>query len=202
MVTGCIAKKVGMSRVFASTGEAVAVTYLQVEPGTIVRLKTTEKDGYNAVILGAGKRTFQSRKGKELTRYHVEKEWKVESLDGLEKGGIVAAEVISEGATVGIMGTSKGKGFQGVVKRHHFAGGPKTHGSHFKREPGSVGMREEPARVLKGKRMPGHMGRETVTLHGRPVVLADHAKGVIAIKGPIPGPNGATVFITVESQPS
>ncbi len=202
MSTGLIAKKVGMSRIFLPTGEAVAVTYLQVEPNTVVRTKTVAKDGYNAVVLGIGAKMWKSRKGKENIRYRVQKEWRVESLEGLEPGKYVTAEILPADTLVTIQGVSKGKGFQGVVRRHHFAGGPATHGSHFKREPGSIGMRAKPGRVLKGHPMAGHMGHESMTLQHRPIVVTDVENGVIAIKGPIPGPNGATVYVTKEFPPA
>lgn len=200
-MSGLIARKLGMSRVFLG-GISIPVTYLQVEPNVIVRLKNAEKDGYNAVVLGIGVKTVRTRKGRELTRYTLIKEWEVESLDGLTAGSTLAADVIPEKSLVTVTGVSKGKGFQGVMKRHKFAGGPATHGSHFKREPGSVGMREIPGRIHKGKRMAGHMGSEQVTVHARPVILSDKEKGVIAVKGPVPGPTGAAVYLTLESTPS
>lgn len=188
-----------MSRVFLPTGENVPVTYLQAEPNTIVRMKTAEKDGYNAVVLGVGAKVWKTRKGKEHVRYSVQKEWQVESLEGLEPGKTVNADIFEPEVLVTLSGVSKGKGFQGVVRRYHFAGGPASHGSHFKREAGSVGMRARPGRIFKGHRMPGHMGHATVTLQHRPVVTVDPQAGVIAVKGPVPGPNGSTVFITKES---
>ncbi len=197
-MSGLIAKKVGMSRIFLETGEAVAVTYLSVEPNTIVRMKTKDKDGYDAVILGIGAKPWKSRKGKENVRYARQKEWKVESLEGLETGKTVTSELLPAETLVTVTSTSKGKGFQGVVRRHHFAGGPASHGSHFKREPGSVGMRTSPGRILKGHRMAGHMGLETITLKHRPVVAMDLEKGIVAIKGPVPGPNGSIVYLTKE----
>tara|TARA_Y100000310_G_C20544336_1_gene744863 strand:- start:406 stop:1020 length:615 start_codon:yes stop_codon:yes gene_type:complete len=200
-MSGIIAKKVGMSRVFIESGEAVPVTYLQVEPNTIVRTKTEEKDGYNAVVLGVEPKKWKTRKGNEHTRYKVQKEWRVESMEGMEPGKEITVDTVPEKSVVTVCGTSKGKGFQGVVKRYKFHGGPKTHGSHHHRRPGSVGMCEYPGRVLKGKRMPGHMGGETVTVKGRPVVVCDNEKGLMAIKGAVPGPNGGFVYITVESSP-
>lgn len=197
-VSGLIARKVGMSRVFLETGEAVPVTYLQIEPNVVVRTKTKEKDGYDAVVLGVRPKNWKSRKGKEHVRYAVQKEWKVASLDGLEPGKQLTADALPAESLVAITGVSKGKGFQGVMRRHHFAGGPATHGSHFKREPGSVGMRQQPGRIFKGHRMAGHMGHDRVTVHRRPVVVSDAEKGVIAVKGPVPGPNGSTVFLTPE----
>jgi len=199
MSSGLIAKKVGMSRVFLPTGEAVPVTYLSIEPNIVVRTKTKLKDGYDAIVLGIGSKMWKSRKGKENVRYAKQKEWKVESLDGLDAGTELKADQLEENSLVTITGTSKGKGFQGVMRRHGFAGGPATHGSHFKREPGSIGMRNKPGRVFKGHPMAGHMGDETITIQHRPVMVVDTAKGVIAIKGPIPGPNGSTVFITKEA---
>lgn len=202
MSSGLIATKVGMSRMYLANGEAVPVTYLSIEPNIVVRTKTKEKDGYDAIILGIGSKNWKSRKGKENVRYAKQKEWKVDSLDGLEPGTELKADVLEENALVTVTGISKGKGFQGVMKRHGFAGGPATHGSHFKREPGSVGMRNKPGRIFKGHRMAGHMGHDTITIQHRPVVAVDAAKGVIAIKGPIPGPNGSTVFLTKESSAS
>ena len=202
MTNGLIAKKIGMSRLFLADGQVVPVTYLQVQPNTIVRTKNTEKDGYNAVVLGIDSKKWKSRKGKENTRYGKQKEWKVDSLDGLEPGKEVTMESIPVESIVTITGISKGKGFQGVVKRYGFAGGPKSHGSHFKREPGSVGMRTQPGRIHKGKRMAGRMGGDTVTISHRPVIVSDAAKGILGVKGPIPGSNGSSVFVTVESTPN
>jgi large subunit ribosomal protein L3 len=198
---GVIAKKVGMSRVFRETGEAVAVTYLEVQPNTVVRTKTKEKDGYDAVVLGIGATEWKTGNGKQLTRYKVQKEWQVESLDGFEPGKTVTVEVLPVEAMVSVTGISKGKGFQGVVKRFNFGGGPRSHGSHFKREPGSVGMRTDPGRIFRGHPMAGHMGLEQVTVKNRAVVVSDAKKNLVGISGPVPGPNGATVFLTLESAP-
>lgn len=198
---GVIAKKVGMSRVFRPSGEAVAVTYLEVQPNTVVRTKTKEKDGYDAVVLGVGATEWKTGNGKQLTRYKVQKEWQVESLDGFEPGKTVTVEVLPIDAKVSVQGISKGKGFQGVMKRFHFGGGPRTHGSHFKREPGSIGMRTDPGRIFRGRKMSGHMGLEQVTVKNRAVVVNDAQKNLVGISGPVPGPNGATVFLTLESAP-
>lgn len=190
-----------MSRIFTEAGESVPVTFLAIEPNVIVRTKTKEKDGYNAVVLGIGAKPWKSRKGKQNVRYARQKEWKVESLDGMEPGQHLTSELLPTESIVTVSSISKGKGFQGVVRRHHFGGGPASHGSHFKREPGSIGMRTQPGRVLKGHPMAGHMGLETITIQHRPVVVSDAAKGVVAIKGPIPGPNGGIVYLTKESLP-
>jgi large subunit ribosomal protein L3 len=187
-----------MSRAFLPSGEAVAVTYLEIQPNVVVRTKTKEKDGYDAVVLGVGKKEWKSRKGSSHVRYAVQKEWQVESLDGLEAGKELKVDVLPADSYVTIIGTSKGKGFQGVVRRHHFAGGKMSHGSHFKREPGSVGMRADPGRIFKGHRMAGHMGLEKTTVKHRAVVVNDADKNLIAVKGPVPGPNGAHVYVTLE----
>lgn len=198
---GVIAKKVGMSRVFRETGEAVAVTYLEVTPNTVVRTKSKEKDGYDAVVLGIGPKGWKTGNGKELTRYKVQKEWQVESLDGFEPGKQLTVEILPVDATVSVQAISKGKGFQGVMKRFHFGGGPGSHGSHFKREPGSIGMRTDPGRVFRGRAMAGHMGLEQITIKNRAVLVSDAKKNLIGISGPVPGPNGATVFLTLQTTP-
>ncbi|MCK5020868.1 MAG: 50S ribosomal protein L3 [Candidatus Peribacteraceae bacterium] len=198
-MTGLIATKAGMSRIFQENGESVAVTYLEVEPNTVVRTKTEEKDGYNALVLGVGPKKWKTRKGNEHTKYSIQKEWRVDTLEDVKAGSTITAAQIPVESTVTITGTSKGKGFQGVIKRHKFSRGPETHGSHHHRKPGSIGMKEYPGRVLKGKKMPGRMGGDTITLKNRPVIISDEKKGVIAVKGPIPGPNGSRVFITVET---
>lgn len=201
MTPGLIARKIGMSRAFLDTGESVAVTYLQMEPNTVLRLKNKEKDGYEAVVLGIKPREWKTRKGKELTRYSVQKEWKVPSLEGFEAGKELPMQELPQDTTLTITAISKGKGFQGVVRRHNFRGGPKTHGSHFHRKSGSVGMREHPGRILKGKRMAGRMGGDQHTLKNRKVVVFDAEKGILGVRGPVPGPNGAHVYLTIESLP-
>lgn len=198
---GVIARKVGMSRFFRPTGEAVAVTYLEVTPNIVVRTKTKEKDGYDAVILGIEPKNWKTGNGKELTRYKVQKEWQVDSLDGLEPGKTVTVESLPVDAMVSVQGISKGKGFQGVMKRFHFGGGPGSHGSHFKREPGSIGMRTDPGRIFKGRAMAGHMGLDKITLKNRAVVVSDSKKNLVGIAGSVPGPNGAAVFLTLEAAP-
>lgn len=199
---GVIAKKVGMSRAFLPSGEAVAVTYLEVQPNTVVRTKNKEKDGYDAVVLGIGAKEWKSRKGKTHTRYSLQKEFQVESLDGYEAGKTITSEILPMESMVTVEGVSKGKGFQGVVRRYHFHGGPRSHGSHFKREPGSIGMRADPGRVFKGHHMAGHMGTDKLTIKHRAVLVNDNEKNLIAIKGPVPGPNGGHVFLTLENSKS
>jgi len=199
---GLIAKKVGMSRTFLESGEAVPVTYLQVQPNVVVRTKSKEKDGYDAVVLGIEPKEWKTRKGKTLTRFKEQKEFRVESLDGYDAGTELSVDVLPENAMVTVKGVTKGRGFQGVVKRHGFRGGPRTHGSHFKREPGSVGMRTSPGRIFRGHRMAGHMGNDNMTLKKRSVVVSDAMRNMIAVKGPVPGPCGAHVTLILESLPS
>lgn len=201
MALGLIARKIGMSRVFLPTGEAVAVTYLKAEDNEVVRTKNTEKDGYTAVVLGVDEKTVKTRKGRSLKKFANQKEFKVDSTEALGAGTKVTVEQFPVESLVTIVGVGKGKGFQGVMKRHHFAGGPASHGSHFKREPGSVGMRTWPGRIHAGKRMPGHMGLETVKLKGRAVLTCDKEKKLLAIKGPVPGANGSLVYVTLETVP-
>ena len=200
-MSGIIAHKVGMSRIFTESGEAVPVTYLRIHPNTVIRTKSEEKDGYNAVVLGAKPKKWKTRKGKEHTRYQHQKEWQVETLEGVSAGKEITAKIVPKDSVVTISGMSKGKGFQGTMKRHNFAGGPASHGSHFKREPGSVGMKEWPGRVLKGHKMAGHMGNQKITIKNRTVLVSDPQQGIFGVKGPVPGPNGCAVYITIESAP-
>ena len=199
MCNGRICTKLGMSRVFTENGEAVAVTYLQVEPNHVIRTKSKNKDGYDAVVLGINPKMWRTRKGNEHTRYGDIKEWKVDSLEGLEAGKTLDVAKFIKEATIAVTGKSKGKGFQGVIKRHNFSRGPTTHGSHHHRRTGSIGMCEFPGRVMKGKKMPGRMGGDNVTIKGRQIMECDAEKGLIAVKGPIPGTNGGNVYITLET---
>ena len=198
---GLIATKIGMSRVFQDDGSAVPVTYLKVDPNTVVRHRMKEKDGYDALVLGIGAKKWKTRKGAEHTKYAVLKEFPVESLDGYEVGKLLTAEMIPVNSMVQVTGISKGKGFAGVIKRYHFAGGNWTHGSHQHREPGSIGCRAKPGRVQLGKRLPGRMGSDRTTTRNRSIVSCDPTENVIAVKGPVPGPNGAAVLIRIESLP-
>lgn len=199
---GLIAKKIGMSRVFQEDGSAVPVTYLTVEPNKVVRHRIKDRDGYDAVVLGVGEKKWKTRKKKEHTKYQLEKEFTVDSLDDLDVGKEITADSIPQDSVVTVVGTSKGKGFAGVIKRWNFSRGPETHGSHHHREPGSVGMCDAPGRVLKGKKMPGRMGSAKVTIKNRSVIVSDPKKNLIGVKGPVPGPNGSFVCLHLESAPS
>lgn len=201
-MSGVIATKVGMSRIFLEDGLAIPVTYLKVEPNKVVRLKTQAKDGYSAAVLAVGAKPWKSRKGKDNVRYSASKEWRLTQSEEVKAGNEITCESIPTNCLVSISGISKGKGFQGVIKRHKFSAGPNSHGSHHHRKGGSIGMCEFPGRVMKGKRMAGRMGSDKVTIKNRQVVHVDLANQLIAVKGPIPGGNGATIFVTIESLPT
>ncbi|HLC76241.1 MAG TPA: 50S ribosomal protein L3 [Candidatus Peribacterales bacterium] len=198
---GLITTKIGMSRVFQEDGTVVPVTYLKVDPNTVVRHRMKDRDGYDALVLGIQGKKWKTRKGKEHTRFACEREFQVPSLEGYEVGKTLTAELIPPESMVSVVGVSKGKGFAGVIKRYNFSAGPWTHGSHQHREPGSVGCRAKPGRVQSGKKLPGRMGSDQITLHNCSVVISDPAENVIAVKGPVPGPNGSTVIINIESLP-
>jgi large subunit ribosomal protein L3 len=188
---GIIGKKLGMTHLFQDDGRVIPITFVRCQPNTVVQVKTQDKDGYPAIVLG-----FDAyKKPSKNKKFKVTKEFRVENSDTFKKGDAVDLSKLNEVKTVTITATSKGKGFQGVIKRHHFAGGPASHGSHFHREPGSIGMRAKPGRVNKGHRMAGHMGSETITVMGREIVKVIPEKELLAIKGPVPGANNSYVFI-------
>ena len=187
---------------FQDDGTAVAVTYLKVEPNTIIRTREKERDGYDAVVLGIEPKKWKTRKGIERVKYAKEKELTVDSLEDVEVGSQITSESIPAESMVTVVGISKGKGFAGVIKRHNFSRGPETHGSHHHREPGSIGMCDMPGKVLKGKKMPGRMGSDQVTLRNRKVVFSNAEENLIAVKGPVPGPNGSIVVLNIESVPT
>lgn len=188
---GIIGKKLGMSQVIQDDGRVIPVTYLVCEPNEVVHVKTEDKDGYPAIVLGfdAYKNPGKNKKFKTL------KEFRVENTEEYKKGQMVSVDILKEVPAVTITATSKGKGYQGVMKRHNFAGGPATHGSTFHRRPGSVGMCAKPGRVIKGKKLPGQMGNDCVTLKNRSVVSVVESEHVIAIKGPVPGAMNSYVYI-------
>lgn len=203
---GILGKKVGMTQVFNDNGEAVPVTVIEAGPCFVAQIKTVERDGYSAVQLG-----FEETKPKRLTQpqlKHLQKselpalrylrELRVaddESV-GFEEGQQLTVDIFEEGDLVDVTGTSKGRGFAGVVKRYGFRGGPKTHGQSDRwRAPGSVGACTTPGRVFKGKRMPGRMGGERVTTQSLQVVLVDPERNLLAIKGAVPGSNNGLLLI-------
>lgn len=200
MVEGIIGRKLGMTQVFRSDGTVVPVTVLEAGPCTITQLRTRECDGYEAVQLGFGRarRMNKPERGhlKGLALHPVLREVPAGSLEGLAVGQRVDASIFNVGERVDVTGVSKGKGFAGVVKRHHFRGGPKTHGQSDRwRAPGSVGAGTTPGRVYKGTRMAGHMGHERVTVRNLEVLQVDADDNLLVVEGSVPGPKGGYVMI-------
>lgn len=190
-MSGILGEKIGMTRILQDDGRVIPITVVHCEPNRVTQVKTTEKDGYPAIVLGfrALKKPMKTRKFR-----HV-KEFRVKSESQLKKDDTVTLELFKEAKTVDITAVSKGKGFQGTVKRHNFSCGPRSHGSHFRREPGAIGARAMPGRVHKGKKLPGRMGGDQKTLKGMAVMQIQPEKNVILIKGPIPGPTKGLVIL-------
>jgi large subunit ribosomal protein L3 len=200
MVQGIIGRKLGMGQVFAEDGKAEAVTAIEAGPCIVTQIKTNDKEGYNAAQLGFGesKRLNSPQKGhlKKLGQFEYLREFRVAGTEGIKVGDKVDVGLFKEGDLVDVSGVSKGKGFAGVVKRHHFAGGPKTHGqSDRHRAPGSIGATTSPGRVLKGKHMAGHMGNNRVTVRHLKVYKADPERNLLLVKGAVPGARNGLVLI-------
>ncbi len=203
MVKEVYGKKIGMTQIFSEDGIAIPVTAIVVEPLTVVAKKTVEKEGYNAIVVSFGdvkeKNVNKPRKGifakagTEVQKYL--KEIKVENVEEYEIGSKITLDVITTEDKVDVQGTSKGKGFQGVIKRHGQHRGPMSHGSMYHRRPGSMGPCATPGRVFKGKKLPGHMGHKTTSILNLDVVKVDTDKNVILVKGSIPGAKGAIVRV-------
>lgn len=194
-----VGRKIEMSQVFDEKGMVTPVTLVAVEPCTVTAVRTKEKDGYDAVQIGSGKKNTinKAEKGhlKDLGPFAVLKEYRVEGASDKKVGDIIDVSIFAEGDPIKVTGVSKAKGFQGVVKRHHFGGGPASHGQkHSLREPGSIGA-TWPQRVLKGQRMAGRMGGEQNTVLGLKVVKIDAAHNILAVKGAIPGRRGTLIEI-------
>lgn len=204
-MNGLIGKKVGMTRVFSDTGENIPVTVIEAGPCYVTQMKTIENDGYEAVQLG-----FDPKKQKNATKpekghtqkaevdpMFVLKEFRIND-DGeeIELGDEVTVEIFKAGEHVDVTGTSKGRGFAGVVKRYKFSGGPKTHGQSNKyRAPGSIGASADPSRVFPGMRMPGQYGNKQVTQKSLVVVATDPEKNLLLVKGSVPGPKNGYLVI-------
>ena len=208
-VAGIIGKKVGMTQVFADDGRALPVTVIEAGPCVVVQRKSKEKDGYSAVQLGLVedrkvKRVTKAMKGHfdkaSLPPCRVLRELRVDGGDEAKVGDKVSVEQFAPGDSIHVMGTSKGKGFQGVVKRHHFRGGAATHGSMFHRAPGSIGASAYPSRVLKGMRAGGHMGSDRVTTRNLTVVRVDAEKNILVVKGSVPGSGGS--YLVIRKRPA
>jgi large subunit ribosomal protein L3 len=200
MSIGLIGRKVGMTQVFEADGTMVAVSVLAVEPNTVTRLRTTERDGYTAVQLGIepSRRLSKPEAGQlaGLPQVATIREFRTESVDGYEVGQQVGvAELFTAGDLVDVTGVSKGKGFAGHIKRHHFKRGPKTHGSDHHRAPGSIGPGTTPGRVYKGMKMAGHMGDQRSTIKKLRVVRTDAERNLLLVKGTLPGSKNALILV-------
>jgi large subunit ribosomal protein L3 len=203
MVAGLLGRKVGMTSVFDEDGRVVPVTVIQAGPCWVTQVKTSDSDGYDAVQLGFE----ESRKLNSPERGHLSKagtpmlkhlrEWHVADASEYQLGQRLDVSMFEAGERVTLVGTSKGKGFQGVVKRHGFSGGPKTHGQSDRwRAPGSIGSGTTPGRVLKGLRMAGKMGHDRVTVKNLLVVRADPERNLLLVRGAVPGPREALVVVS------
>lgn len=209
MVNGIIGKKVGMTQVFAEDGSVTPVTVIKAGPCVVVQKKTVNSDGYEAVQLGLIEDRTPKRVSKPMAGHfqktgqgaapvRVLREFRLEGDDDGEAtkvGAKVLVDQFSPNDVVTVIGTSKGRGFAGFMKRHGFAGGRASHGSMFHRAPGSIGASAYPSRVIKGTRMAGHMGTERVTIKGLRVVDVDTEQNLLLVRGAIPGPNGGVLLI-------
>ena len=203
MKKALIGKKLGMTQIFDENGTVIPVTVLEAGPCVVAQVKTLENDGYEAIQLGFGEvkenKLNKPKKGHfakaNVTAKKHLREFRLDSIEGIKVGDELKADVFAEGEKIDVQGTSKGKGFQGVIKRHGQHRGPMGHGSMYHRRPGSMGSTSTPGRVFKGKKLPGHMGRVTVTIQNLDVVKVDLDKNVILVKGSVPGPKGAILKI-------
>jgi len=198
-----IGRKIGMTQIFAEDGAAVPVTVVEVEPSIVVQKKSVEKDGYDAVQLAYG-RIKQSKVTKPLQGhfekankgyFRVLKEMHCDQIQEFELGQEVTVDVVESGEMVDITGTTKGKGFAGVIKRHGFGGGRATHGSMFHRAPGSIGASAYPSRVFKGKKLPGQMGNKQKTVKNLMIWSIRSEKNLMLVKGAVPGARNGYLFI-------
>ena len=199
---GILGKKIGMTQIFTEHGEVIPVTVVEAGPVVVTQIKTTENDGYTAIQVG-----FQDAKEKSLNKpqkghlaaantlkKHL-KEFRVDSVEGYTVGQEIKADLFAAGELIDVTGISKGKGFQGPIKRHGQSRGPETHGSRYHRRPGSMGACSYPGRVFKNKKLAGHMGSVKVTVQNLEVVRVDAEKNFILVKGAIPGAKGSVVTI-------
>ena len=199
---GILGKKLGMTQIFTEDGVVIPVTVVEAGPNVVTQIKTVEKDGYTAVQIG-----FEDAKEKSLNKpqkghlaaanvlkKHL-KEFRVDATEEFTVGQEIKADLFTVGEKIDVSGTSKGKGFQGPIKRHGQSRGPESHGSRYHRRPGSMGACSFPGRVFKNKKLAGHMGSVKVTVQNLEVVKVDADKNLILVKGAIPGPKGSVVTI-------
>ncbi len=202
MEKAIIGKKIGMTQIFDEAGLVIPVTVIEAGPCVVTQVKTVETDGYNSVQLGFGE--VKDKKVNKPLKGHFKKskleakkhlrEFRVDDIE-ISVGDVVKADVFAAGDRIDVQGISKGKGFQGVIKRHGQSRGPMGHGSMYHRRPGSMGSTSTPGRVFKGKKLPGHMGVQTVTVQNLDVVKVDLDKNVLLVKGSVPGAKGAILKI-------
>jgi large subunit ribosomal protein L3 len=200
MSIGLIGRKVGMTQVFQDDGTMVAVSVVAIQPNTVTRVRTPERDGYTAVQLGTdvvGKLSRpEAGQLKDLPKLRTIREFRVDDADSFEVGQTMnLGDLFTAGDEVDVTGISKGKGTAGVIKRHNFQRGPKTHGSDHHRAPGSIGPGTTPGRVYRGLRMAGHMGDETVTVKKVRVVRTDPDRNLLLVKGSLPGARGGLIIV-------
>ncbi|MDJ0837399.1 MAG: 50S ribosomal protein L3 [Acidobacteriota bacterium] len=202
MIQGLIGRKLGMTQVYDDNGSVVPVTVVEAGPCLVTQVKTPENDGYAAVQVGlvekkAPRKLSKAEKGhlKDMAPMRHLREFKIDGGEAPKVGDQIMVNNFEEGAKISISGTSQGKGFQGVIKRHGFGGGRMTHGSHFKRAPGSIGQCATPSRVFPGKKMPGQMGSRKVTTKNLEVVRVIEDKNLLLVKGSVPGSKGGIVVI-------
>jgi len=190
-MSGLIGRKLGMTRIIDENGNMIPLTLVQCVPNKVLQVKTQEKDGVNAVVLGHEPKKRSTKNSK----FNNIKQFDVQNVEDFSVDQEITTEILSEKSHVKISAVSKGKGFAGVIKRHNFSRGPETHGSRHHREPGSVGACAAPGRVLKGTKLPGHMGNVLVTRNKAEVVYFDHANNLVGIKGSVPGAKNNLVYI-------
>ena len=203
MVNALIGKKLGMSQLFSPDGEVTPVTVIQAGPCTVTQIKSVDSDGYNAVQLGFGEKKPQRTTKPSLGHFKksgkgpfaVLREVRVDDVGEFELGQEVSADIFQVGELVHVVGRSKGKGFAGTIKRWNFSRGPMSHGGMNKRAPGSVGCSATPARVIKGRKMPGQMGNRRTTVKGLMVMDVRPEENIILIRGAVPGGRNGVVFI-------
>ena len=203
MKKGIIGKKVGMTQIFDEKGNVIPVTAIETEGNIVAQIKTVETDGYQSIQLGYGDvkdkhinkpEAGHFAKAKLPNKKHL-REFRLDSVENYKVGDEVKVDIFEAGEKVDIQGTSKGKGFQGVIKRHGQHRGPMGHGSMYHRRPGSMGATSTPGRVFKGKKLPGHMGKVTVTIQNLEIVKVDTDKNVLLVKGSVPGLKGAILKV-------
>jgi len=203
MKKAIIAKKIGMTQIFVEDGSLVPVTVLEAGPCAVTQVKTMENDGYSAVQIG-----YQDKKEKHTTKpeqghfnkagvafKRFVKEFRLENADTYEVGQEIKVDIFEVGDKIDVSGTSKGKGYQGAIKRHNLSRGPMAHGSKYHRSAGSMGNASYPGRVFKGKKLAGHMGAEAVTVQNLEIVRVDAEKNLILVKGAVPGPKKSIITV-------